>query len=250
MTTPPGGSYPGPDPDDPFSKPPQEGTPSSDATPATPPPPAPTDETAPIQREEVGYWEKQAIEQQQKAQESGQAQPPAPGYTENPTSAQFAPDPNAPPGPPSGQPEETNPWAGYGQPAYPPQQPVYGQPPAYGGQPPAPPGYYGQPGVPTFQQPHPQATTVMVLGLIGLVGGCICYVPALVAPFAWVMGARVKREIRESNGQLGGEGNAQAGFVMGIIGTVVLALAILAVILIVVIAITADTTSTTGTTEF
>jgi uncharacterized membrane protein YjgN (DUF898 family) len=88
-----------------------------------------------------------------------------------------------------------------------------------------PPGPPGQP--PLYQQyqgayyappDHPQATTALVLGILGLV---LC---GVIAPFAWQMGNRVLREIDGSQGQLGGRGNANAGRIMGIIGTALLVL--------------------------
>jgi uncharacterized membrane protein YjgN (DUF898 family) len=71
---------------------------------------------------------------------------------------------------------------------------------------------------------HPQATTVLVLGILGLV---LC---GLIAPFAWAMGNRVLAEIDASRGMIGGRGSANAGRIMGIIGT---ALIILGVVLVV-----------------
>lgn len=81
---------------------------------------------------------------------------------------------------------------------------------------PPPAGYgYGY-GYPTPD--HPQSTTAMVLGIVGLV---VCQV---LSPFAWVIGRRTLAEIDASGGRLGGRGQAQAGYVLGIIGTVLLGL--------------------------
>lgn len=63
---------------------------------------------------------------------------------------------------------------------------------------------------------HPQATTVLVLGILGLV---LC---GVIAPFAWSMGNRVQAEIDASHGATGGRSSANAGRIMGIIGTVLL----------------------------
>lgn len=218
--------YPGPDPDDPFSRPPNEQG-SASSTPPDPPHPG-MDETAPVQSsEQPGYWERQEAQQAQDQQSTDPARPE--------------------------QPRAENPWAGYGQPATPYQQgpqqpyeqPVYEQP----GQPPYTPGY-GPSGYPAYAAPpnHPQATTAMVLGLVSLIGGCICGLPLLVAPFAWVVGAKTKREIAASNGQLGGEGSAQAGFIMGIIGTALLILLVLAIGFLVVVGIASGGSSSTTTT--
>jgi hypothetical protein len=134
--------------------------------------------------------------------------------------------PQGPQQPPYGQPQYGQPQ--YGQPQY--GQPEYGQPP------------YGQPqGSPPvgYAPDHPKATTSMVLGILGIV---LC---GLIAPFAWRIGKRTMNEIDASNGQLGGRGTAQAGYIMGIIGTVLLALAVLATILVLGLAtITAVSSST------
>ncbi len=137
-------------------------------------------------------------------------------------------DPYAGPSDPYGAPPQTNPYAQqfgqqYGQPAYG-QQP-YGQAP-YGqpyGQ--APYGY--GPGAPR----HPSAMTALVLGIIGLAGIAFCGgVTLVLSPFAWVSGARAVREIDAAQGQLAGRDQANAGRIMGIIGTVLLVLGILAIL--------------------
>jgi len=68
---------------------------------------------------------------------------------------------------------------------------------------------------------HPQSTTVLVLGILGVV---VC---GVLAPFAWVMGSRVLREIDASQGRLGGRSAAQVGWVLGIIGSVMIGLGLL-----------------------
>ena len=79
-----------------------------------------------------------------------------------------------------------------------------------------PPGGYYSP-VPD----HPKATTAMVLGIVGVV---VC---GVVAPFAMVMGKRTLAEIDASQGRLGGRGQAQAGYVLGLVGTILLGVAVL-----------------------
>lgn len=76
---------------------------------------------------------------------------------------------------------------------------------------------------------HPQATTAMVLGILGL---ATCTV---LSPFAWRIGKRAVSEIDASNGQLGGRGPAQAGYVMGLVGTILLGIVVGGFILIVVV---------------
>ena len=114
--------------------------------------------------------------------------------------------------------------------------PPYGdQPPhSYGQQPPGPPPYgYGQPAY--APRDHPQATTVLILGILGLV---LCQI---IAPFAWVMGNRVVREIDASGGQVGGRGLANAGRICGIVGTVLIAISVVVLLLAIVLAVGAST---------
>ena len=123
----------------------------------------------------------------------------------------------------------------------PPQDPS--QQPGYWDQQQAPGPYGQQPGYTAAYAPdHPKATTSLVLGILGLV---VC---GLVAPFAWRIGKRTRDEIDASNGQLGGRGSAQAGYVLGLIGTILLALGLLLlVVLLIAGALTATTGSTTST---
>lgn len=100
-------------------------------------------------------------------------------------------------------------------------------PPGYGA--PPPPGY-GAPPPAGYAVDHPQTTTVLVLGILGVV---LCQV---VAPFAWVMGRRVLREIDASGGRIGGRGPAQAGYVLGIVGTVMLGVGLLFLVVYAVVA--------------
>lgn len=83
-------------------------------------------------------------------------------------------------------------------------------------------------------QEHKGASTAMVLGIIAMVSMvvslfcCVTLPGVLCAPFAWVKGARAKREIDASPGVYGNRGQAAAGVVMGIIGSVVGLLLVLA----------------------
>lgn len=145
---------------------------------------------------------------------------------------------------------------GYGQQQAPAPPPGYGQsaPPGYGY--PAPPGYgapgqgapgYGQPYPPYYAPPgwasppdHPRSTLALVFGLIGLIGGFTTCFGFVFAPFAWAIGAKAVKEIDAAPGQYSGRGNAQAGKVLGIIGTVLLVIAVLAVAGLITLAIAAD----------
>jgi len=134
---------------------------------------------------------------------------------------------------PYGQPQ-------YGQPEYgqqSPAQPPYGQKP-YG----ATPGY-GHPG----QAPanHPSATTALVLSLIGLVGIALCGgITLVLSPFAWRMGARAVREIDANPGMYAGRDQANAGRIMGLIGTVLLGLAVLAFVAAIALLMVASVSTT------
>lgn len=114
-------------------------------------------------------------------------------------------------------------WEQQGSPSQQPGQSPYGQPPYGQG-----PGYPAQPAqpAPQYAPDHPKATTALVLGILGVV---LCQV---LGPFAWWMGKRTVREIDASNGMVGGRGAANAGYILGVIGTVLLALSVLAAILV------------------
>jgi uncharacterized membrane protein YjgN (DUF898 family) len=113
------------------------------------------------------------------------------------------------------------------------QTPPSGQPP-YG-----PPNPYGNAPYALRPPEHPQAILVLILGILGIV---VC---GLVAPFAWVMGTRVVREIDASNGQLGGRSEAQTGRICGMVGTGFLALGLLAAVVAIIFVLIAASTSTT-----
>jgi len=133
--------------------------------------------------------------------------PPAPpAYPTNPYAEAQPPQP----GPDQGQAYSQ----GYGQPAY---GQGYAQP---------------FPSVPN----HPSANTALVLGIVALGGGFVCGLPVLAGPFAWYMGAKVKREIDAEPMRYGGRGEANAGMILGIVATVLLGLAVLVVIAVVAIA--------------
>lgn len=111
-----------------------------------------------------------------------------------------------------------------------PQQP--GVPPV----PPAPPmsappgGYYGQP----MYAPQPPTDgagiAAFVIGIVGLTFACAYGFGLILSPVALFVGRSAMKRIDASQGQLGGRGFAQAGFIMGIIGTVLLVLGIAAVV--------------------
>ena len=81
-----------------------------------------------------------------------------------------------------------------------------------------------------------KATTSLILGIVSVVMcGLFLGIPAM------IVSRQAKREIRESQGRLGGEGLATAGFVTGLIGTIWSVVgAILFVLLIIFGAVFAD----------
>ena len=94
-----------------------------------------------------------------------------------------------------------------------------------------------QPGFPADQNRYPeasQATTILVLGILGLI---LCQV---VAPVAWVMGNNELEAIDSGRRPPENRGTANAGRILGIVGTVLLVIGIVVLILLVlgVVAIT------------
>ncbi|MET8799327.1 DUF4190 domain-containing protein [Nocardia sp. NPDC004568] len=87
-----------------------------------------------------------------------------------------------------------------------------------------PPPAYGYPAYGPPPPDHPQATTVLILGIVGMMFCQVC------APVAWIMGRRALAEIDASGGTVGGRSNVMVGYILGIIGSVLLILAVLAVI--------------------
>lgn len=61
-----------------------------------------------------------------------------------------------------------------------------------------------------------------------IVGIVVC--GGALSPFAWYLGHKTVREIDASGGRYGGRAQAQAGYILGICGTALLAFAVLFVI--------------------
>ncbi len=166
----------------------------------------------------------------------GQPTTPAPepsGPPTGPPAGAPAPPPYAPPaGPPNPYLQQPYAQAPYGQ------QP-YGVPPGFAGYGQAVPGYH-------YAQSLGTATTSMVLGIVALVSllltpfCCITLPGLLVGPFAVWTGWSARREIDRNPAAYTNRGQAVAGFVMGIIASV---LAVLVVIGIVVFIGAADWSS-------
>lgn len=111
--------------------------------------------------------------------------------------------------------------------------PGYWEQQAAGRQP--PPGYAPQ--YPVYRlADHPKATTALVLGLVGILGGLTCYLPLLLGPWAWAIGRRAVKEIDADPQRFGGRGQAMTGYVLGIVCTVLLVLGLLAFVAFLVFA--------------
>lgn len=103
--------------------------------------------------------------------------------------------------------------------------------------PPSPyPPYGAPPPLPGYRPDHPQTTTILILGIVGVSVFQLC------APIAWYLGNKAKAEIEASNGALGGLGTVNLGRILGIVGTAILVLSLLIVVgAIVIIVIAAGT---------
>ena len=89
---------------------------------------------------------------------------------------------------------------------------------------------------PDYEEPH-RGGLLLALGLIGLLA---CPV---VSPFAWVMGSNDLRAMDERRMDPEGRSNTQAGKILGIVGTILLALqemALLAYAVIIAVVIAAQ----------
>jgi uncharacterized membrane protein len=85
---------------------------------------------------------------------------------------------------------------------------------------------YGQ-----VPQPHPQGTTVLVLGIVGLV---VCFIAGIVG---LVIGNKALKEIDANPGAYNNRQNVVVGRILSIIGIVLQVIVIVGYLLIVVVAI-------------
>ncbi|NED75240.1 DUF4190 domain-containing protein, partial [Streptomyces sp. SID9944] len=141
----------------------------------------------------------------------------------------------------------TGPGGGYGYPGQPgpsghPGQPGYPGRPGYPGQPgyPGPGGYpaYGWPGVAMAPQ-NGMGTAALVLGILACCLFCMYGVVSLILGIlAVVFGIKGRR--RAERGEADNHGQAQAGFVMGIIGIVLGIAVIVFLVITIVVAVNDD----------
>lgn len=78
----------------------------------------------------------------------------------------------------------------------------------------------------TFYPEQSRATTVLVLGILGLV---LC---SVLAPIAWYMGNEEVRAIDAGRRDPTNRGTANAGRILGIIGTVLMGLGIILLVVL------------------
>ena len=90
---------------------------------------------------------------------------------------------------------------------------------------------YGQPGFGPIAQSNGKATTAMVLGIIGL-ALLPCYgIPTLfLSPTAYFIGRSSQKEIDANPGSWSNAGMAKAGWIMGLIGSILVLLFIIAIV--------------------
>jgi hypothetical protein len=85
-----------------------------------------------------------------------------------------------------------------------------------------PPPPYPPPVQTTQQVTDGRAAASLVLGILGLIFSIPLGLPGMVAgPTAYFLGKNARARIAESKGQLGGEGAANLGRILGVIATVV-----------------------------
>jgi len=114
--------------------------------------------------------------------------------------------------------------------------PPYGAPPpAYGGNPyevsPYQPAYGSASPYGVVPVSHPQSTTAMIFGILGIVFGLSCGVGGLLGIPGIVQGRRARNEIDSQPGRYSGRSQAVAGIVTGTIGVVIAVLVVLVVII-------------------
>ena len=108
-------------------------------------------------------------------------------------------------------------------------------PPGPAGGPPGPYGWGGSPyGMPYPVADHPQGTVVLVLGILSL---ALC---GLVGPVAWWMGSKALREVDAHPGYYRNRGSIQAGRIMGMVSSGIIALWVLLLAVVLVAAIAAE----------
>jgi hypothetical protein len=153
---------------------------------------------------------------------------PQPGVAyQQPSAPPYRPEPQRPPQP-----------AYQSQPGYPPQPPYQTPQPSeptmyepYQPYTPPTPAVYNYPLAVTAAPEHPNAVASLVLGIAGV------FVLPVLAPVAWIVAGRGRREMARYPGRWSASGSLTAGYVLGIIGTLVWG-ALVALLVLIVLAAT------------
>ncbi len=75
---------------------------------------------------------------------------------------------------------------------------------------------------------HPHATTVLLLGALSV------FCCGALGPVAWAMGKRALDQIEYSGGAYGGRAQVMVGYVLGIIGTILMVLVAILFLLVLI----------------
>ncbi|WP_067899012.1 DUF4190 domain-containing protein [Nocardia vaccinii] len=97
---------------------------------------------------------------------------------------------------------------------------MWNEPPYWGGELPDQP--IGQP------VEHPHATTVLLLGALSI------FCCGALGPVAWALGKQALDQIERSGGTLGGRSQVLTGYVLGVVGTVLMVLVAIVFLLMVI----------------
>lgn len=102
---------------------------------------------------------------------------------------------------------------------------------------PPPPQYGHQPSYGGGHSEHPRGTTILVLGILSLVlCGLFTGIPA------WVMGRKALHEIEHSPYPVSNRGTVKAGYICGMIGTILSAVVLVFYVIVAIVAVGATST--------
>lgn len=101
---------------------------------------------------------------------------------------------------------------------------------------------YGQPSYGPVAQSHGTATASMVVGIVGLASMFFCYglVSIITGPIAFFMGRSAEKQMAMSPQSWSNRGMARAGWIMGLIQTILSLLLLIAVVGFILWAISVD----------
>jgi len=88
-------------------------------------------------------------------------------------------------------------------------------------------------GTPAQAPMHPNSTPALVVGIVGIATLLVGF--PFVSPVAWYMAAKGRREVRQNPGAYRDSGLLTAGYVLGIVGTLIAIAFILLVVLAIIL---------------